>query len=480
MREEWVVPLLESVDVLIVGAGLSGIGAAVHLQRRCPATSFAVLEARDSIGGTWDLFRFPGVRSDSDMYTLGYSFRPWTNANAIADGASIRRYITDTAREAGIDAHIRFGHRVTRASWSSDTAFWTIVALRSGAHVPVRLCCRFFYVCGGYFSYESAHRPAFSNEERYGGLIVHPQFWPEHLDYTGKRVIVIGSGATAVTLIPEMAKCAAHVTMLQRSPSYVFSLPTVDAIAQGLRRWLPARMAYRLVRMKNVLIGIVLFQWARRRPEPAKRRLVRMIRDRLPPDFDVQRHFTPRYNPWDQRVCVVTDEIDTFTVRGIRLKSGAELQADIVVVATGLKLNLLAGIQFTVDDVLVDTSRAMAYKGAMLSGMPNMAFTFGYTNASWTLKADLTANYVCRLIRHMDSHGYAIATPRRDPALGEKPFLDFTSGYVVRALEVLPKQGSLRPWRVYQNYLLDAITLRFGRIDDNVLHFIPAGASMPE
>ena len=307
MREEWVVPLPESVDVLIVGAGLSGIGAAVHLQRRCPSTSFAVLEARDSIGGTWDLFRFPGVRSDSDMYTLGYSFRPWTNANAIADGASIRRYITDTAREAGIDAHIRFAHRVTRASWSSDTALWTIDALRTGADVAVRLCCRFLYVCGGYFSYESAHRPAFSNEERYGGLIVHPQFWPEHLDYTGKRVIVIGSGATAVTLIPEMAKRAAHVTMLQRSPSYVFSLPTVDTIAERLRRWLPARMAYRLVRMKNVLLGMVLFQWARRRPEPAKRRLVRMIRDRLPPDFDVQRHFTPRYNPWDQRVCVVTD-----------------------------------------------------------------------------------------------------------------------------------------------------------------------------
>jgi cation diffusion facilitator CzcD-associated flavoprotein CzcO len=353
------VPPTESVDVLIVGAGLSGIGAAVHLQRRCPSKSFAILEARAVIGGTWDLFRFPGVRSDSDMYTLGYSFRPWAEAKAIADGSSIRRYISDTAREAGIDGHIRFGHKVTRASWSSDTALWTIEALR-GAAAPARLCCRFLYVCGGYFSYESAYRPSLPHEERYGGMIVHPQFWPEHFDYTGKRVIVIGSGATAVTLIPEMAKRAAHVTMLQRSPSYVFSLPTVDLIAQRLRRWLPARMAYPLVRMKNVLIGMAFFQLARRRPELAKKRLLRMVQNCLPPDFDIQRHFTPRYNPWDQRVCVVTDgdlfkaigsgavsvvtdEIDAFTAGGIRLKSGAELPADIVVAATGLKLSLLGG-----------------------------------------------------------------------------------------------------------------------------------------
>ena len=504
MHEEEVVPLPKSVDVLIVGAGLSGIGAAVHLQRRCPSKTFAILEARGVIGGTWDLFRFPGVRSDSDMYTLGYSFRPWAEAKAIADGSTIRRYISDTAREAGIDGHIRFGHKVTRASWSSDTALWTIEALRGDA-APVRLTCRFLYVCAGYFSYESAYRPSLPHEERYGGMIVHPQFWPEHLDYTGKRVIVVGSGATAVTLIPEMAKRAAHVTMLQRSPSYVFSLPTVDLIAQRLRRWLPARAAYSVVRMKNVLIGMAFFQLARRRPELVKKRLLRMVQNRLPPDFDVQRHFTPRYNPWDQRVCVVTDgdlfkaigsgavsvvtdEIDAFTADGIRLKSGVELPADIVVAATGLKLNLLGGIGFTVDGAQMDISRAMAYKGAMLSGMPNMAFTFGYTNASWTLKADLTANYVCRLIRHMESHGYASATPRRDPALGEEPFLDFTSGYVVRALKILPRQGADRPWKVYQNYFLDALTLRFGRIDDGVLafgrptgrYFIPAGASTPE
>jgi monooxygenase len=478
----------DSVDVVIVGAGLSGIGAAVHLQRRCPSKTYAILEARGSIGGTWDLFRYPGVRSDSDMHTLGYSFRPWTNANAIADGSAIRRYIMDTARETGVDARIRFGHSVTAASWSSDSARWTIEVTRSGSKTVMRFGCRFLYLCSGYYHYGSAYRPAFPDESLYGGEIVHPQFWQENLDYAGKRVIVVGSGATAITLIPEMAKRAAHVTMLQRSPSYVFNLPTVDAIAGRLRRWLPGRLAYLLVRMKNVLVGMAFFQLARRRPEIAKSRLVRLVREQLPPGFDVAKHFTPRYNPWDQRVCVVTDgdlfkaiasgavsvvtdEIDAFTLGGMRLKSGSELHADIVVVATGLQLNLLGGIQFTVDGVGVRASDAMAYKGAMLSGVPNMAYTFGYTNASWTLKAELIANYVCRLIRHMDSHGHSIAMPRRDPAVAPKPFLDFTSGYVVRASSLLPKQGSRRPWKVYQNYFLDALTLRFGRIDDGVLKF---------
>jgi monooxygenase len=483
----------ESFDILIVGAGLSGIGAAAHAQRRCPAKTYAILEARGVIGGTWDLFRFPGVRSDSDMYTLGYSFRPWLHADAIANGASIRRYIMDTARDMGVAARIRFGHRVTRASWCSEEARWMIDAVRGDDQTAMRLCCRFLYLCNGYYDYDSAYRPAFANEESFNGTVVHPQFWPEHLDYAGKKVIVVGSGATAVTLIPEMAKSAAHVTMLQRSPSYVFNLPSVDAIASGLRRWLPGRLAYRLVRMKNVLISMAFFQLARRRPELAKRRLVRMVRDLLPPGFDVERHFTPRYNPWDQRVCVVTDgdlfkaigsgavtvvtdEIDAFTAGGIRLKSGAQLPADIIVVATGLKLQPLGGIEFTVDGARVEVARAMTYKGAMLSGVPNMAYTFGYTNASWTLKADLTANYVCRLLRHMDSHGYAIAVARRDPTLGEQPFLDFTSGYVVRSLEILPKQGAERPWKVYQNYILDALALRWGRIDDGVLEFERAPA----
>jgi monooxygenase len=482
----------ESVDVLIVGAGLSGIGAAIHLKRRCPAKTYAILEARGAIGGTWDLFKFPGVRSDSDMYTLGYSFRPWTNANAIAPGESIRRYIVDAAREAGVDSHIRFGLKVTKAAWSSGAARWTIEARRSD-QTSMRLTCRFLYLCSGYYDYESAHRPDFANEASFQGTMVHPQFWPERLDYAGKRVIVIGSGATAVTLIPEMAKRAAHVTMLQRSPSYVFNLPTVDAMAARLRRFLPARTAYPLVRMKNVLMSVAIFQFARRWPALAKQRLIRMARERLPANFDVDRHFTPRYNVWDQRVCVVTDgdlftaigsgavtvvtdEIDGFTAHGILLKSGAHLAADVVVVATGLKLIALGDIEFTVDGARVEASRAMAYKGAMLSGVPNMAYTFGYTNASWTLKADLTANYVCRLLRHMDAHGYSIAIPRPDPALGEQPFLAFTSGYVVRALNILPKQGSRRPWKVYQNYLLDALTLRCGRIDDGVLDFERARA----
>ena len=480
----------EYVDVLIIGAGLAGIGAAVHLQSRCPEKSYAILEARDAIGGTWDLFRFPGVRSDSDMFTLGYSFRPWASSNAITDGSSIKGYIVDAAREAGIEPRIRFGHRVTKAAWCGDSARWTIEAARGGTQSPVRLRCRFLCICSGYYSYESAYRPQFPNESAYGGTIVHPQFWPEQLDYAGKRVIVIGSGATAVTLIPALAKAAAHVTMLQRSPSYVFSMPTVDALANGLRRWLPANFACRLARLKNVFIGMVFFQLARRRPDLAKKRLIGMVQKQLPADFDVMKHFTPRYNPWVQRVCVVpdgdlfkaigrgtvsvvTDEIDAFTADGIRLRSGTELAAAIVVTATGLELNLLGGIELTIDGVQIDISKHTAYKGAMLSDVPNMAYTFGYTNASWTLKADLTAKYVCRLLRHMDSRGLAVATPRRDPAMTEEPFLDFTSGYVVRAQGILPKQGSMRPWKVYQNYFLDAFTLGLGRIDDGVLEFVP-------
>lgn len=482
------------LDVLIVGAGLSGIGAAHHLQRHCPGMSYGILEARDAIGGTWDLFRYPGVRSDSDMYTLGYSFRPWTSVNAIADAATIRSYIADTAREASIDAHIRFGLKVTHASWCSDAAQWTIDALAGEGPECARFRCRFLYICSGYYSYESAYLPQFPGQASYGGSIVQPQFWPEHLDYSGKRVIVIGSGATAVTLIPELAKRAAHVTMLQRSPAYVFTLPSVDAIANGLRRWLPGRLAYSLVRWKNLLISMAFFQFARRFPERAKQRLIRLVQGRLPPDFDVATHFTPRYKPWDQRVCVVTDndlfkaigsgavsvvtgEIDGFSAAGITLKSGVHLPADIVVAATGLKLHLMGGIVFTVDGARVEASASMAYKGVMLSGMPNLAYTFGYTNASWTLKADLTATYVCRLLRHMRSHGYTIATPRRDCTVAEQRFLEFTSGYVVRALDSLPKQGSLRPWKVYQNYLLDALSLRFRRIEDGVLEFRRAGTA---
>jgi monooxygenase len=483
-------PPADSVDVLIVGAGLSGIGAAFHLQQRCPSTTYAILEARNAIGGTWDLFRYPGVRSDSPMHTLGYSFRPWTHAEAITDGSSIRRYIADTAHDAGIDAHIRFGHRVARASWSTATARWTIEAVRGagGSESTVRLCCRFLHVCGGYYSYESAYRPRFENEAMFTGRIIHPQFWPEQLDFAGKQVIVIGSGATAITLIPQLAKDAAHVTMLQRSPSYLFNRPREDAIANRLRRVLPQRLAWRLTRAKDVLVDMAIYQLARRRPELAKQKLIQLVREQLPPDFDVATHFTPRYNPWRQRVClvadgdffkaikkgsvsVVTDEIEAFTAGGVRLKSGTDLAADIVVIATGLNLRLMGNIELTVDGARPDVSKAMTYKSAMLSGVPNLTFTFGYTNASWTLKADLTATFACRLIRHMNARGYSIAVPRRDPQVCAEPFLDFTSGYVTRALDLLPRQGSERPWRVYQNYLLDLFTLRFSRIDDGVLKF---------
>ena len=427
------------------------------------------------------------------MFTLGYPFRPWPDSRSIVGGAEILRYVRETAAAYGVDRQISYHSRVVRADWSSQDARWTVTVEDTGSAVRTRRSCSFLYLCSGYYRYDQGYTPDWPGQEDFAGPVVHPQHWPEDLDVTGQRVVVIGSGATAVTLIPEMAKRAAHVTMLQRSPSYVFNLPTLDAMAATLRRWLPARVSYPLLRTKNVLISMAIFQFARRWPALAKQRLIRMVRERLPANFDIDRHFTPRYNVWDQRVCVVTDgdlfkaigsgavtvvtdEIDAFTGDGILLKSGAHLAADVVVVATGLKLNLLGDIEFTVNGARVEVSRAMAYKGAMLSGVPNMAYAFGYTNASWTLKADLTANYVCRLLRHMDSHGYAIAIPRPDPALGEQPFLAFTSGYVVRALKILPKQGSQRPWKVYQNYFLDALTLRWARIDDGVLDFERARA----
>jgi len=478
----------ETLDVLIVGAGLSGIGAAVHLQRGCPAKSFALFEARDALGGTWDLFRYPGVRSDSDMYTLGYIFKPWKQAKAIADGPAIRAYIAETAAEHGVERHIRFRHRVVSADWSARDALWTVRFTRGDTAEPDVVCCRFLYFCGGYYRYAQGHRPPFPGEQRFAGTLVHPQAWPEALVHAGKRVVVIGSGATAVTLVPEMARSAAHVTMLQRSPSYVVSRPSRDTIAQALQRWLPGRLAYRLARLKNLLIGMYYYQMARRHPDQAKARLTSLVQQELGAGFDVARHFTPRYKVWDQRVClvpdgdlfgairegrasVVTDEIDTFTERGIRLRSGAELEADIVVTATGLELNVLGDIRLSLDGLPCDLSRALVYKGILFSGIPNLASTFGYTNASWTLKADLTAAWVCRLLRHMDRHGAAVVTAARGDDVHPEPFLSFTSGYVTRALAALPKQGDRKPWRLYQNYLLDLVTLRLGRIDDGVLVF---------
>ncbi|HET7335728.1 MAG TPA: NAD(P)/FAD-dependent oxidoreductase [Rhizomicrobium sp.] len=475
-------------DVVIVGAGLSGIGAAYHLQANCPGKTYAILEGREAIGGTWDLFRYPGIRSDSDMYTLGYAFKPWVEAKAIADGPSIRKYVRDTAKDNDIERHIRFRHQVKRADWSSADARWTVEAETGPDKQVTRYTCNFLFMCSGYYSYEGGYTPDFAGTENFAGTIVHPQKWPADLDYKNKRVVVIGSGATAVTLVPEMAKDAAHVTMLQRSPTYVVSRPAEDALANWLRAKLPAKLAYALTRWRNVLMGMYFFNLSRKKPEKVKQYLVGMVKDELGADYDVKTHFTPRYNPWDQRLClvpdsdlflslksgkssVVTDTIEHFTPKGLKLASGKELEADIIVTATGLKLVLLGGMQVSVDGAPVNMAKTMSYKGMMYSDVPNLASAFGYTNASWTLKCDLTCEYVCRILNYMDRKGVAIATPRRDASVGEAPWLDFSSGYVQRALDVLPRQGDRKPWKLYQNYALDMVTLRFGKVDDGILQF---------
>ncbi len=485
-------PNAQHFDVVIVGAGLSGIGAAHHLQRSNPDRSYVVLEGRESIGGTWDLFRYPGIRSDSDMYTLGYSFRPWTAPKAIADGPSILDYVRDTAREGGIDRHIRFRHRVERAAWSSKTSRWTVEALTStdaGREETVHFTCNFLFMCSGYYDYANGYTPEFPGREQFTGRIVHPQQWAADIDYANKRVIVIGSGATAVTLVPELAKEAAHVVMLQRSPTYIVAAPDEDRLSNWLRRHLSAKWAYGITRWKNVLFGSAFFWFCRRFPERAKAMILRGVRNALGPEYDVDRHFSPSYNPWDQRLClvpngdlfeaikaerasVVTDQIETFTERGIRLQSGKELEADLIVTATGLNLKVLADVAISVDGAHVDLSKAMTYKGMMISDVPNLAMAMGYTNASWTLKCDLTCEYVCRLLTHMSKHGYTQACPRRtDPTVTEQPMLDFSSGYVQRAIARFPKQGSKAPWRLHQNYLLDVFALGHGTLEDGVLTF---------
>jgi cation diffusion facilitator CzcD-associated flavoprotein CzcO len=479
----------EHVDVLIVGAGLSGIGAACHLRSRSPRKTFAILEGRETMGGTWDLFRYPGIRSDSDMFTLGYSFRPWKEAKAIADGPSIRNYIRETARDHGVEQSIRFSHRVVRAEWSSADARWTVEAQRTDTQETVRITCDFLFMCSGYYRYDEGYTPEFEGTDRFTGQIVHPQHWPEDLDYTGKRVVVIGSGATAVTLIPAMAERAAHVTMLQRSPSYVVSLPGRDPIADGLRRLLPAKVAYPVVRWKNVLLTTLFFQLSRRAPRFMKALIRKGVQRRLPAGCDVDTHFKPRYNPWDQRVClvpdddlfaalrngsasVVTDHIETFTEKGIRLESGAELEADVIVTATGLNLLMLGGMTIAVDGRELELSEAVTYKGMMLCGVPNMAYALGYTNASWTLKCDLVAQYVCRVLNHMEDHGYREYTPRApDRSVPIEPMIDFSSGYVLRSIDNLPKQGSRAPWRLHQNYARDILMLRHGALEDEGVTF---------
>lgn len=478
----------EHLDVLIVGAGLSGIGAAHYLQERCPRKSFAILEAREELGGTWDLFRYPGIRSDSDMNTLGYRFKPWTERKALADGPSILHYIRETAEEDGTLAKIRFGHRVLAANYVSAEQRWHVDVERTDSGETVQLTCGFFYVCSGYYRYDQGYMPDFPGIERFGGQVIHPQHWPEDLDYEGKRIVIIGSGATAVTLLPALAEKAGHVTQLQRSPTYVVSIPNVDPIANFFHRWLPARAAYVLVRWKNVMLQSAFYQLCRRRPQMMRRLLRKGVVKALPAGYDVDTHFNPRYNPWDQRLCavpdgdlfkalsngsaeIVTDTIETFTEQGIKLNSGKELEADIVISATGLNLLFLGGAKLTVDGAVPDVPHAMAYKGMMLSDIPNMAFTLGYTNSSWTLKADLVAEYVCRLLNHMDAHGYTECVPVADPSVEEVPLLDFPAGYVLRHLHELPKQGSEAPWNLRMNYPLDLRALRHGPVEDSAMRF---------
>lgn len=478
------------LDVIIIGAGLSGIGAARALTARCPDKRFLILERRQAIGGTWDLFRYPGIRSDSDMYTLGYSYKPWVGRKAIADGADIKRYIEEIAEESGVIHNIRFGHQVISASWCSEQALWTLVARVTGADGSEReqqLQTRFLSFCSGYYSYDEGYRPDFPNESAFAGQIIHPQFWPEELDCRGKRVVVIGSGATAVTLVPALAEQGAEVTMLQRSPSYVVSRPLVDGVAQGLQKWLPLPLAYRMTRWKNVLLGQYFYRLARSKPERVRQYLLHLLKRQLGTEVDL-RHFSPSYNPWDQRVCavpdgdlfhmlrarrikMVTDTIDRFTEQGVQLSSGEHLPADILVTATGLKVNALGDVQVTVDGKAVRVADCMAYKGMMLSDVPNLMLTFGYTNASWTLKAELTANYMTRLLRYMDARKLRMAVARRDPTVAEVPFLNFTSGYVQRAIDSLPKQGDKPCWQVSQNYLKDKYIIQYGKLDDGVLQF---------
>jgi monooxygenase len=474
----------EHVNVLIVGAGLSGIGAGAHLQRNCPGKSYAILESREAIGGTWDLFRYPGIRSDSDMYTLGYSFKPWTDQDSIAAGEKIRDYIKETAREYRVEDKIRFGHKVVSAEWSSTDALWTVRAEHGGE--TVELTCDFFYGCTGYYRYDEGYTPEFEGRERFQGQIVHPQHWPEDLDYRGKRVVVIGSGATAVTLIPAMAPEAEHVTMLQRSPGYIVTLPAQDPIAKALRKVLPDKARYAIVRWKNVLTQMAFYQLSRRAPGFTRKLIRRGVERQLPADYPVDRDFEPKYNPWDERVClvpggdlfgalrsgkadVVTDRIETFTEKGLKLTSGRELEADVIVTATGLNLLVFGGIEVKVDGESKQFKDLVGYKGAMFGGVPNLAIALGYTNASFTLKCDLVSQYMCRLLNYMDANGYRVAMPR-DPgaALARESFIDLKSGYVLRAMDQLPQQGERHPWRLHQNYARDIRLFNHGPIGEEM------------
>ena len=480
---------MQHTDVLIIGAGISGISSAFHLMKHCPDKSFALIEGRGDIGGTWDLFRYPGIRSDSDMYTLGFSFRPWRNAKAIADAPSIMEYLRGAVDDGGFADKIHFNKKMVRAAWLGSKAKWVLTLRDSQTGEEEQRSCSFLHMCAGYYNYDQGYRPQFADEEAFDGQIVHPQFWPEDLDYEGKKVVIVGSGATAVTLVPAMARKAEHVTMLQRSPTYIVARPAEDAIANFLRACLPRKWAYGLTRWKNILLGRWFFWYCRAKPEQAKQRILDEVRKQVPEGFDVERHLTPNYNPWDQRLClapdadfftslhkgkstIVTDHIERFTKNGIELKSGEKLKADIIVTATGLDLNFFGNAEIMVDNRLVKSGDLLNYKGMMFSGIPNMLSSFGYTNASWTLRCDLTSAYLCRLLKYMDKKNYDEVTPTVDADNIElDPLLDFSSGYITRKYDELPKQGKQDPWRMYQNYIKDIFLVKYGSVADDGLVF---------
>ena len=482
---------MQAVDVIIIGAGLSGIGAARQLQDKCPDRSFLILEGRATIGGTWDLFRYPGIRSDSDMYTMGYDSKPWQDAKAIADGPSILAYVKDAASERGLEQRIRFQHRVKSAAWSSTEGRWT-VEVETGDGEHVQFACNFLLVCSGYYSYEGGHQPDFAGLAEFKGTVVHPQAWPEGLDYRNKRVVIVGSGATAMTLVPAMAREAAKVTLLQRSPTYVVSLPAEDAVANWLKKLLPAKLAYRLIRWKNVQFQRYVYRQTRVAPEKVRAQLLGMVRKFLGPDYDVDKHFTPSYKPWDQRLClvpdgdlfkaiksgkaeVVTDHIAQFTANGIRLQSGAELPADIVVTATGLEMALLGKVAFSVDGTPVNFAETWSYKGMMFSGVPNLIYTLGYINASWTLRSELVSEFACRLLNHLKVKGLRLCTPtlrESDRNMPQRPLIDgFNPGYLQRAMHLFPRTSDRAPWQNTQNYLEDREHFRNDPLEDGVLKF---------
>jgi monooxygenase len=488
---------IEELDVLIVGSGISGIGAACHLKMDCPDRSFAILEGRERMGGTWDLFRYPGIRSDSDMHTLGFAFKPWTHEKSIADAPAILDYLHETAREYDLESHIRYGHRVSEIDWDSGSARWT-VTIDKAAGQQVQMRCRFLYMCTGYYSYTNPYQPEFAGRDSFKGPVFHPQFWPEGLDYAGKKVIVIGSGATAVTIVPAMATSGvSHITMLQRSPTYFISRPARDGFANMLRKFLPTKLAYAITRFKNVNMQAMLFNTSIAKPEKTRAKLIDLVKAELPDGYDIAKHFTPRYNPWEQRMClvpdadlfqaiksgkadVVTDHIDRFTDHGILLKSGKQLDADIIITATGLKMEIMSGVTITVDGENRRVGETFSYKGCMYSDIPNLVSAFGYSNASWTLKADLISTYVCRLLNQMRDTGteICIAQPHGVKGTGEG-MMNLSSGYVERAKGLVPLQGDIDPWIVRHDYAADKKLMRIGKLEDGAMAFFPAKSASP-